>query len=101
MNYLLDGIVIIVLLIYTVSCTKKGFIECLFGLISTIVAFAAAYLFSNTLLELTDGFFGLMTEIGLTATSAISWDGRKSVAAGIRMHAPTDKNGGQRQRGQG
>lgn len=73
MNYLLDGIVIIVLLIYTVSCTKKGFIECLFGLISTIVAFALAYLFSNTLLELTDGFFGLMKEIGLTATSAISW----------------------------
>ena len=73
MNYLLDGIVIIVLLIYTVSCTKKGFIECLVGVISTIVAFAVAYMFSNTLLELTDGFFGVAEEVSVFAATALSW----------------------------
>ncbi len=73
MNYLLDGLVIVVLLIHIISCTKKGFIECLFGLISTIVAFAVAYLFSNTLLELTDGFFGVAEEVGLMVASALSW----------------------------
>ena len=73
MNYLLDLLVVAVLLIYTVSCAKKGFVECLFGLISTIAAFALAYMFSGTVLEMTDGFFGLAQDIGFMAANSLSW----------------------------
>jgi uncharacterized membrane protein required for colicin V production len=73
MHYLLDALVVVILLIYTVSCAKKGFVECLFGLLSTIVSFALAYMFSNTVLEMTDGLFGIANEIGLMAASTLSW----------------------------
>ncbi|MBQ8323150.1 MAG: CvpA family protein [Clostridia bacterium] len=73
MNYLIDGLVIVVLLIYTISCAKKGFIECLFGLISTVASFALAFMLMNSVVEWTNGFFGLAEKAGIMAASGAAW----------------------------
>ena len=58
-HYALDGVVIILLLIVGLRDGKKGFVECLFSLISVLVATALAFIFMNVLLESTGGLFGL------------------------------------------
>ena len=73
MKYFLDVIVLVVIAIYAISCTKKGFVNCLFGFVSTIASFALAFLFSNTLLEGTNGLFGLAESVGIYVASALSW----------------------------
>ncbi len=73
MKYWLDIIVVAVIAIYAISCTKKGFVNCLFGFVSTIASFALAFLFSNTLLEGTNGLFGLAEKVGVYFASGLSW----------------------------
>lgn len=58
-NYILDGIVALFALIMLIVCAKKGFIDCFFGMISTVVALIVAIAFAKTVLNATDGLFGL------------------------------------------
>ena len=58
-NYIVDGIVALFALISVIVCAKKGFIDCFFGTISTIVALVVAIAFAKTVVSATDGLFGL------------------------------------------
>ena len=56
------------LAVFAIIATKKGFINCFFSFISTIVAIFVAFLFMNTFLRITGGLFGIrkLLEIGCT-----------------------------------
>jgi len=58
-NYLVDVVLAVVLIGYVVYCSKRGFIDCLFGFFSTIVAFLVAVFFAKAFVFLTGGLFGL------------------------------------------
>lgn len=62
-NYALDAVVIVVIFMFAVSSAKKGFVECFFGFISTILAVIAAFTFMKGVLIWTDGLFGLQNVI--------------------------------------
>ena len=57
--YIIDALVVIVVLIFAVKGAKKGFVDCLFGIISTLGAIVIALLFTKAFLGLTGGLFGL------------------------------------------
>lgn len=59
MPYIADIVVAVVLLIFVLSCAKKGFITCLFGFLSTIVALFAAFTLASVFVNMTGGLFGL------------------------------------------
>lgn len=58
-NYIADIAVAVFALIMLIVCAKKGFINCFFGTISTLVALVIAFSFAKSLLTSTDGLFGL------------------------------------------
>lgn len=62
-NYIVDGIVALFALIMIVVCAKKGFIDCFFGTVSTLLAVIVAVTFAKTLVGATDGLFGLQEVI--------------------------------------
>lgn len=57
--YVVDIIVVVVLCICAGKAAKQGFVACLFGLISTIVAIVLACVLSKTVARVTGGMFGL------------------------------------------
>ncbi len=59
LNYAADAAVIILIVMCSVSSAKKGFVECFFGFISTILAVIAAFTFMKGLLVWSEGLFGL------------------------------------------
>ena len=61
--YAIDAAVVILIVLFAVSSAKKGFVECFFGFISTIVAVVAAFTFMKSLLSWTGGLFGLQNFI--------------------------------------
>lgn len=58
-NYLVDIVLAVVLIGYVVYCGKRGFIDCLFGFFSTIIALLAAICLAKALVHVTGGLFGL------------------------------------------
>lgn len=58
-TYVIDIAVALGILIATFVCGKKGFISCLFGIVSTLVAFLLAISLANVFLNITGGLFGL------------------------------------------
>ncbi len=62
-HYAIDGVVILVALIFAVKSAKKGFVDCFFGFVSTILAVVVAFTFMKGLLAWTDGLFGLQGAI--------------------------------------
>ncbi len=54
-----DIIAIIVLCIFAGVSAKKGFVKCIFGLLSTIIAIILASLLMKTFVRITGGLFGL------------------------------------------
>lgn len=58
-NYAVDALVVILMIMFAVSSAKKGFVECFFGFISTILAVVAAFTFMKSVLSWTEGLFGL------------------------------------------
>ena len=93
-NYAVDALVIVVIVLFAASSAKKGFVECFFGFISTIVAVIAAFTFMKGVLIWTEGLFGLQGVIedavvgGLTNIEGFGID---VSAAGIEA-ALADKN---------
>ena len=61
-NTVIDGVIVLLCLIYAIVSAKKGFIKCLFGLISTVAAIIIALTLSKTLVEKTR-VFGLVDVI--------------------------------------
>ena len=61
---LVDILVCIWLLGGIIIGAKKGFVECFFKLISTVVAVIVAILLATWLLDLTNGLFGLQDKLG-------------------------------------
>ena len=58
-NYAVDAVVVVLMIMFAISSAKKGFVECFFGFISTILAVVAAFTFMKGVLSWTDGLFGL------------------------------------------
>ncbi len=58
-NTAVDIIVIVVLAIFAIVGAKKGFVECFFGFVSTIVAIILAFSLAQPVLGWTGGLFGL------------------------------------------
>ena len=58
-SYIADGAVALFVLIISIICAKKGFVGCLLGFLSTIIAVVAAVALAKPILEATDGAFGL------------------------------------------
>ncbi len=69
-NYLLDGVLVLVLLGYVVYCAKRGFIDCFFGFFSTVIALLAAIFLAKVLSNVTGGLFGLRKALDKTFTDA-------------------------------
>jgi uncharacterized membrane protein required for colicin V production len=58
-QYALDGVVLLLILIFAAKAAKNGFVKCFFKFISTIIAIIVAFLFMNAVIEWTNGLFGL------------------------------------------
>lgn len=71
-GYIADAIVILFALLMIIICGKKGFIGCLLGMISTLIAFIAAIFLAKPVLGLTDGLFGLQEKICLSFTESFA-----------------------------
>ena len=63
-NYAVDIVAVLLILITAIVCLKKGFIRCLFGFVSTIVAIILAIFLTGPINDLTNGFFGLSEAVG-------------------------------------
>ena len=57
--YVVDAVALLVILVFAAKASRKGFVDCLFGLISTVGAFVITLLFTKSFLSLTGGLFGL------------------------------------------
>ena len=69
-NYLVDGVLVLVLLGYVIYCAKRGFIDCFFGFFSTIIALLAAIFLAKVVLNATGGLFGLQDALDKRFTDA-------------------------------
>ncbi len=58
-NYLVDIIVVLILVGFTLVCARRGFIDCFFEFVSTIAAFLFALLLTKVIVSATGGLFGL------------------------------------------
>ena len=93
-NYAADALVVIFIFLFAVSSAKKGFVECFFGFISTILAAVFAFTFMKGVLSWTDGLFGLQDIIENAVTGGLGKVAGFDVdvsAAGIEA-ALEDKN---------
>ncbi len=63
-NWLVDALVLLCIIGGVISAAKKGFVECFFKFISTLVAIMGAILLAGAVLEWTGGLFGMQD--GLT-----------------------------------
>lgn len=71
-HYGVDAVAVVLMATFAVKSAKKGFVECFFGLVSTIVAIVAAFLLMKGVLSWTDGLFGLQGVIENAATNGLS-----------------------------
>ena len=60
---ILDVAVVVILLIFAITSAKKGFVEGVFGLLTTVVALGVALLCANIVVDATGGLFGLKETI--------------------------------------
>lgn len=70
--YAVDAIVAVVILVFAIVSARRGFVECFFGFISTIVAILLAFLFMKTFVRVTNGIFGLQGVIENGLVKALS-----------------------------
>ena len=71
-NYVVDLIVILFLVGFAIVCAKKGFIECLFGFLSTVVALVAASILAKVIVDATNGWFGVQNWLADILTTAFN-----------------------------
>ena len=93
-NQAVDVVVIVLLVMFAASSAKKGFVECFFGLISTIGAVIAAFTFMESVVSWTEGLFGLqgaIENLAIGELNKIAGFGVDVSAAGIQASL-ADKN---------
>ena len=68
-HFLGDIIALIFIVVFAIVCAKRGFIDCFFSFVSTIVALIVAFTCAKLVLGWTNGLFGLQASMnnGLTA----------------------------------
>lgn len=71
-NWIIDVVVILFTLIMFITCARRGFIDCFFGAISTILAVLVAFSFAKLFVSATDGLFGLADTIQVKLESAFA-----------------------------
>ena len=71
-NYIADVVVAIYVIVMIIVCAKKGFITCLLGTVSTLVALIVALSFASSVLEGTGGLFGLQDWFYKTFTDSFA-----------------------------
>lgn len=69
--FAVDLIALAVVLVFAVVCSRRGFVDCFFGFISTLVAISLAFLFMKTFVRITGGVFGLQGLIERGCTNAL------------------------------
>lgn len=72
LNYAVDVFILLLLVAFVFICAKRGFVECLFSLLSTAIALFVAVTFAKLLLSATGGLFGLQTALENGLTSSFS-----------------------------
>ena len=71
-NIIADILVGIVVLIFALVAMKRGFVDCFFSIISTLLAILLAFIFIKPFLNWTNGLFGLGGAIESGCTKAFS-----------------------------
>lgn len=71
-NYVIDILAVIVIIGVAIVSAKRGFADCLFGFISTIVAILLAFLLLKPVMNWTNGLFGLQDAVEKGCVSALS-----------------------------
>ena len=71
-NYIIDILAVVVILGVAIVSAKRGFVDCLFGFISTIVAMLLAFLLLKPFLGWTNGLFGLQGALEKGCTDALA-----------------------------
>lgn len=71
-NIIADVLVSVVILIFALVAMRKGFIECFFSLISTLLAIILAFLLMKPFINWTNGIFGLQGVIENACENAFS-----------------------------
>lgn len=69
-HWIADVIAILFIIGFTIVCAKRGFIDCFFGFISTLVALILAVTLAKTVMQITGGLFGAR---GALTESATKW----------------------------
>lgn len=72
MAYIVDIVILIVALIITIKGAKKGFVNCIFGFLSTILAIVLAFSFAGFAVNVTGGFFGVEGMLTTSFTQSFS-----------------------------
>jgi len=62
-NFAVDGAVLAVICIFAFVSAKKGFVQCLFGFISTLLSLIIAFSLMKSVLTITGGLFGIQGAI--------------------------------------
>lgn len=70
--YAVDIAIVIVMLVFALIAAKRGFVDCLLGFVSTLVAILIAFLLMKSLVRWTNGLFGLQGVIDNACVSALS-----------------------------
>ncbi len=70
--YVVDIVVVAVAFIFMMVCSRKGFVNCVFGLLASVVAIVAAICFASVVVEATGGLFGLQEQFVASFTSSFS-----------------------------
>ena len=63
-NYFVDAVILLFIAGMTILCAKRGFIECLFDVASTLVSFVVAILVAKLIITITGGLFGFQNWLG-------------------------------------
>lgn len=71
-NYVIDILAVIVIIGVAIVSAKRGFADCLFGFISTIVAILLAFLLLKPIMNWTNGLFGLQGALENGCTTVLS-----------------------------
>ena len=71
-NFVIDILAVIVIIGVAIVSAKRGFADCLFGFISTIVAILLAFLLLKPIMNWTNGLFGLQGALENGCTAVLS-----------------------------
>ena len=71
-GYIVDAVVALVMLIFVFVCAKRGFINCIFGFMSTLVCFILAISLAKVTADVTGGLFGLQEAIEAKMVTSFS-----------------------------